>query len=408
MRINQINTIPKTKAAFFQSKININFTSNVKNDTFSKENKSESKKAYEDLVKAAEIMGFEGDEDEKVNLLITKTQELEMLGSGIEGKVYAIPHTNLVLKARHGFEAGDLTKKAIDKINEQDRANNVLLKGEKYQIMRKISGADRSDARISSSMEIFEIITENMPQIAYNDLIKKIAKIHQAGLFLDNLGDNFIIDIQNEKFEPLDNRTTSNYCGYSHKKTKQKKKCLVNPISCACDMLKIHPVKSTFPMVFKKILKATASDCENFDTFIIDNDVKRYLKNNEIFEAPVAELKKLETKKKILKAIGYNSALVKAKLKKQIDVYNNKLDTLVQDQDCHISKEDLLQLKKLIDINVKIRVDSMLLIAKKENIEIADYSTNATKEELEDAIKKHRLEARKIKDKLIEKYNLYI
>ena len=115
MRINQINTIPKTKAAFFQSKININFTSNVKNDTFSKENKSESKKAYEDLVKAAEIMGFEGDEDEKVNLLITKTQELEMLGSGIEGKVYAIPHTNLVLKARHSFEAGDLTKKQLIK-----------------------------------------------------------------------------------------------------------------------------------------------------------------------------------------------------------------------------------------------------------------------------------------------------
>ncbi len=168
-------------------------------------------------------------------------------------------------------------------------------------------------------------------------------------MFYDTVGDNMIIDVKNQRFEPIDLDMSDLYSDYTV--VYKIRKRLINPFECMYrSIFSSTDCNDYFPF-FAKCAKAVAKDCCYFPmfTFKFDRSNKLMCGNyqTKIIEEIYAELKALNKRKLKLHREGKSSIEIRELLKKDIDDFIKKVDY-------HLVPEDDLTIDEMLKIADKI------------------------------------------------------
>lgn len=226
------------------------------------------------LSKAARKNGVFGlSKERKIEKLVKKvtSKGKNKVGSGCEAEVFRIPRSPYDVKL---YKNHDLRGKIDGDINGnvtfQDKLNHIVAKAKSYLILEHIEGVSYEKCKKNDTLDDYYKLLEEMPQEAYDDLIKKIGIIHQSGQYIDTMGDNLIIDTKNKKFEPIDLVESNDFAGYfDFGDCWQNEYCSTfDPFKCVNVLLRIGG--NNAKEVFRKTLKAVAKDCNSFTFFKIN------------------------------------------------------------------------------------------------------------------------------------------
>ncbi len=222
---------------------------------------------YREIIDAADKLGLEGSEDEKIKKIMKLTQE-NKLGSGEHGAVYQIPGTKLAIKAlgRYGkppqsFEGFSY----LADISEYQAVNNVLARNNLVEIQEYI---DSLKSFVLS--DEYNTIVANMPQSAYDNLLARIVRINKAGRGLDVGGNNLMVDAINQRFVPIDLHLDASIEARYRTKIDHLGRNYIDPLGHTIGQFRISLDNTSTMKRVGKALKSIAKDMENYKMYLFD------------------------------------------------------------------------------------------------------------------------------------------
>lgn len=222
---------------------------------------------YREIIDAADKLGLEGSEDEKIKKIM-KLAEENKLGSGEHGTVYQIPGTKLAIKApgRNGKPPQSLEGFSyLADISEYQAVNNVLARNNLVEIQEYI---DSLKSFVLS--DEYDTIVANMPQSAYDDLLARVVRINKAGRGLDVGGNNLMVDAINQRFVPIDlHPNTSFEAGY-RTKIDHLGRNYIDPLGHTIGQFTTSLDNTSTMKRVGKALKSIAKDTENYKMYLFD------------------------------------------------------------------------------------------------------------------------------------------
>ena len=135
-------------------------------------------------------------------------REENLLGRGVEGRVYAIDGTDYCLKYSQNTDSLQTLSKSFRKrVSDEDRINHIVARlGNDAVIMKRIKGISVADINRLPAKEYNESIEKllKFPNSAYRDLLNQIIEALKHGMEYDCHGGNLIVDFENKKLTAID------------------------------------------------------------------------------------------------------------------------------------------------------------------------------------------------------------
>ncbi len=300
------------------------------------------------LAKAAQKMNIGGGSDEeKAKTLLSQKKDFEILGYGGTSVVYKIPYTQYAFRVSKS-NPKDMAEFRVN-LPEQQKLNNVVAIDSKNncKILKLIEGLHSQSVFRTHSVDDYVEIVNSLPQKAYDEYLDKCVQVHLNNLFFDNYGDNMIIDIKNQRFEPIDMIGVRDCTNYKVSTNPLK----FNPIECMFFGVYNTLSVDDYFVFLAKCAKSLAKDCKYFEYFDYKIDSSNKIEKNEymrkISRSLYAYLIKLHNNKMFLKEQGLNENQIKDILKSDIEKFTKVLDK-------HTSQEDDLTIEEMLEIKDKI------------------------------------------------------
>lgn len=224
---------------------------------------------YMEMLEAADELKLDGSEEDKIRKLISLASD-EKIGHGVEGYVFHIPNTNLAIKTT---SSKCIAPKSFDDFcytvgnNEYEAVNNVLAMNGSYEIQEYIDAL-----RISRLNSEYDVIVDNMPQEAYDNLLRRIVRINKADRGLDTCANNLMVDAINGRFVPVDLHCSAKIESEYRTKIDSLGRNFIDPLAHT-----LLPLGSTQNLTSQKIrtgkiLKSIAKDMDNYKMYLFDTD----------------------------------------------------------------------------------------------------------------------------------------
>ncbi len=301
------------------------------------------------MAKAADKLNISGNTDEdKAKNLLSKKDEFELLGYGGTSNVYRIPYTNYAYRVSKS-NPQNMTNFRTN-LGNQQKLNNVVAVDPLHncKILRLIDGLQSQSVFEKGCENEYVQIVSSLSQEAYDNYLKKCVEVHLNDLFFDNYGDNMIIDIKNQSFEPIDMIGFRDCTNYRISTNPLK----FNPIECMFVGTYNTLLIDDYFTFFAKCAKSLAKDCKYFPYFTYEIDSFNKIEKNEymkkISRNIYANLIKLHNNKMLLKDRGLNEAQIEDILKEDIKKVTTLIDKqIVQEDD--LSIDEMLKIKDLIE-----------------------------------------------------------